>query len=216
MKKPIVLILLLIVVVGTVIVGFYIKHQNDVNAEKARLAEQAKIAEETKIAEQKKLHDEYELGFRAVVAEIIFQAGVNNVVCERIAFSWEIGTGAGSAMSLFVRLAQDKAKKAGIYDLTMKGKEKIENEIRKLANPPSDYKTGYDLLLEMYGYHVQLYNQATSPAGSYVFYCKDVNDKYSEIQKTYNKILVVVPGIKDESEKRALDLERIREKIKNT
>jgi hypothetical protein len=210
MKKPIVLILVLVIVIGAVAVGYFIKHQNDVRAEKARIAEEARVAEEARIAKEKEFRDEYESLLNKTAVEINYQSEVSRLVCVRVFDFMGIMAPGEYARKMCVKMAGQ----SGIYEDLKKGKDEVDNLVKRLINPPSDLKTGYDLLLEMYGYYVQLYNQAVTPGLWGSSYQREYEDKLSEVKKTYNKALVVVPRLKDGMPDRAADLEQVKKKIK--
>jgi hypothetical protein len=210
MKKPVVLILVLVIVIGAIAVGYFIKHQNDVRTEKARIIEEARVAEEERITKEKEFRNEYESLLNKTAVEINYQSEVSRLVCVRVFGFMDIMAPGEYARKMCVEMVGE----SGIYQDLKKGKDEIENLLKRLTNPPSDLKTGYDLLLEMYGYYVQLYNQAVTPGLWGLSYQREYEDKFSEIQKAYNKALVVVPGIKDGMPEKAADLEQVKKKIK--
>ena len=59
----------------------------------------------------------------------------------------------------------------------------------------------------MYGFYVQLFNQSKSPSGSYISFNQEINKTYSEIERVFNQISVVLPEVKakvDEEKKNAI------------
>lgn len=160
-----------------------------------------------KIDENKK---EFKKTFVGTVAGVyvgsIFSAQLCNFFSELWGISVRGSTGIDEAISYGKKGLEEK----GIYK-NMEGlKKEIEESMKKVVNPPPDYKSAYDLLLEMYGSYVQLYSQATSPSGSYLSYNQTVNQYFSEIQKDYNKILVVMPEVKDEVEARKKNIDVLK------
>ncbi len=207
MKKSLIIVFIAIILVVIVIASLYIKQQKEAKAEQARIAEQKRIEEE-RIAEQKRLHDEYATTFRITAAAVYLQASTSALYCTLISEMWGDAIKKDLDFNLIINKTKEIIEKGGSYKKMEDAKSNIDISMRKLINPPEDYKTGYNLLLEMYGYYVQLYNQACSPMGSLLMYNKDLNDRVSELKKSFDKISVVIPQIKDEVElqKKKIDL----------
>jgi len=212
-KKWIIPVIIIVVII--VVAGLYYKNVQARKAEQARIEERKRIDEEKRVAEQKRIHDEYEAIFIKTAGTVYVESVVCTLICSTISQFWEIATKYSSVYS--INEAIDNAKKAlnkvALYEHVNKNKNEIDNEMRKLITPPEDFKNGYNFLMDMYGYYVQLYNQASSPSGSYISFNRDVNEKFSEVQKSYEKIKVVIPSVQEEVEKQKKKLE-IEKKIK--
>lgn len=139
----------------------------------------------------------YELTLKDTITSIHLSSNECLLICNQISETWR-----SAIQSSYGDFNQDiaKAKKgfedAGLYKKLDIQKSGIELNMKKLQNPSKKYQQTYDLLLEMFGYYTQLYSQSASPSGSLMTYNSDVSSKSSELEKVYNKILVVMPGLK--------------------
>lgn len=67
-------------------------------------------------------------------------------------------------------------------------KDTVSSLMKKLKNPPEDYKDAYDSLLKLYDAYISLTNLATDPTGSLQTYSQNFNDADSETLNCYNAL----------------------------
>jgi hypothetical protein len=79
---------------------------------------------------------------------------------------------------------RDYKEKIETYD------ESVNTLMKKLVNPPDEYETAYDKLLEFYDAYVELIECAIDPSGSYNSFSDKFGDADDEIVKTYNALKI--------------------------
>lgn len=67
-------------------------------------------------------------------------------------------------------------------------KDTVNSLMKKLKNPPEDYKDAYDSLSKLYDAYISLTNLATDPNGSLQTYSQNFNDADSETLNCYNAL----------------------------
>ena len=67
-------------------------------------------------------------------------------------------------------------------------KDTVNSLMKKLKNPPADYKDAYDSLSKLYDAYISLTNLATDPNGSLQTYSQNFNDADSETLNCYNAL----------------------------
>lgn len=67
-------------------------------------------------------------------------------------------------------------------------KDTVNSLMKKLKNPPEDYKNAYDSLSKLYDAYISLTNLATDPTGSLQTYSQNFNDADSETLNCYNAL----------------------------
>lgn len=67
-------------------------------------------------------------------------------------------------------------------------KDTVNSLMKKLKNPPEDYKDAYDSLSKLYDAYISLTNLATDPTGSLQTYSQNFNDADSETLNCYNAL----------------------------
>lgn len=67
-------------------------------------------------------------------------------------------------------------------------KDTVNSLMKKLKNPPEDYKNAYESLLKLYDAYIALTNLATDPTGSLQTYSQNFNDADSETLNCYNAL----------------------------
>ncbi len=150
--------------------------------------------------------------FKKTIAEVYVQGLVSSMICAVLSDYWHTAT---ESQYLDIDTAISRGKKSidkvGLYKQISRGKDSIDEDMKKIKDPPENFKKAYDLLLDMYGYHIQLYSQAISPTGSYISFNQSVNANYSEFEKAFQKIIVVMPEVKEEVEtqKKKLDVKSL-------
>lgn len=172
-KKKIILsvVLILVIIVGSV-GGFIFKKEKD----------------------KQKQKNNYALTFTETTIEILSETVISEQFCNLISKTWR---NAIDDREDFNTAISDVLKKQSstVSDLK-KNKDKIEEKMKGLQNPPADYKDAYSLLVELYSTYGQIYSQAVSPTGSLTSYNGDVNGKASDFNKIYDKLAVLRPEIK--------------------
>lgn len=149
-----------------------------------------------KTQEATKYKEEYEINFTIGTIDILTETYASQLMCSTISSVWRdsIDSRYKDFNTEITRLQEDwKAK--GVLKNRETAKAEIEKKMKQLQNPPEDYKEAYKLIVELYGYYSQIYNQAVSPGGSLLTYNQDVNQKSSDFDKTYEKIKVIKPDI---------------------
>jgi hypothetical protein len=71
----------------------------------------------------------------------------------------------------------------------------LDKNMKKLVNPPDEYKRAYAEILSLYDIYKGLSNQALSPNGTYQTYASDVNKKTDDFKAEFEKIQVMFPDI---------------------
>lgn len=67
-------------------------------------------------------------------------------------------------------------------------KDTVNSLMKKLKNPPEDYKDTYESLSKLYDAYISLTNLATDPTGSLQTYFQNFNDADSETLNCYNAL----------------------------
>lgn len=67
-------------------------------------------------------------------------------------------------------------------------KDTVNSLMKKLKNPPENYKDAYDSLSKLYDAYISLTNLATDPTGSLQTYSQNFNDADSETLNCYNAL----------------------------
>ena len=67
-------------------------------------------------------------------------------------------------------------------------KDTVNSLMKKLKNPPEEYKDAYESLSKLYDAYISLTNLATDPAGSLQTYSQNFNDADSETLNCYNAL----------------------------
>jgi len=88
----------------------------------------------------------------------------------------------------------NESKRIGQYKVMDMSKEKIDNEMKQLSNPPKNYQRAHDKLVEMYGIYTQIYSLALNPSGSLVSYNNTINDLQNKLIKTSSEFKVLLPN----------------------
>lgn len=82
-----------------------------------------------------------------------------------------------------------------------KTKDELASNMKKLKDiPNSEYKETYDTLVEFYGIFSKLVDSAVSPSGTYKDYIQNYNNYSSDFKETYDKLIILLPEIKDYKE----------------
>jgi hypothetical protein len=154
-----------------------------------------------KEAEQKTL-SEYEEKFSNTTMKIYEEFIYLQILCNGISSIWKDAINSGKdfnqKVNMFISLSKavtpNKKYSNNDYD---KAKLEIEEAMKTLQNPPDKYNEPYKLIVDLYGYYTQIFNQAMNPTVSLLTYNQDVNQKTSEFQKIFDKIKVIKPDIVD-------------------
>lgn len=67
-------------------------------------------------------------------------------------------------------------------------KDTVNSLMKKLKNPPEEYKEAYEALSELYDAYISLTNLATDPTGNLQTYSQNFNDADSETLNCYNAL----------------------------
>ena len=67
-------------------------------------------------------------------------------------------------------------------------KDTVNSLMKKLKNPPEEYKDAYESLSKLYDAYISLTNLATDPTGSLQTYSQNFNDADSETLNCYNAL----------------------------
>lgn len=67
-------------------------------------------------------------------------------------------------------------------------KDTVNSLMKKLKNPPEEYKDAYESLSELYDAYISLTNLATDPTGSLQTYSQNFNDADNETLNCYNAL----------------------------
>lgn len=213
MRKSTVLIAILAIIIIIFAVLYF-------NSEKERKDIQTRIAdieqkilddkkrEEAKQIEETRINDEYRKILVTTCAEIYIGSISSYMACSLISTSWKSAVDSrygniDEAISRVKKVMQEK----GLYEQNDDIKSKVDGNMVKLQNPPEKFVLSYKLVLEMYGFYVQLFNQSKSPSGSYISFNQEINKTYSEMERVFNQISVVLPEVKakvDEEKKNAI------------
>lgn len=201
MKKSVILIVVLIIIAG-VFAGLYLKSEKDRKVEQARIAEAKRIEEQRVLEEQQREQqrkEEYKADLIASVAMTYAGSVYNYMSCSLIQHSWSSGIDddtVSESLALMKKLMKDK----GLNDKLANLKNDVDDLMKKLQDPPEGFALPYKYALDMYGYYVQLYSQAISPSGSYISYNQELNKNYTEMEKLFNQICIVIPEVKRKAE----------------
>ena len=69
-------------------------------------------------------------------------------------------------------------------------KDTVNSLMKKLKNPPEDYKDAYDSLSKLYNAYISLTNLATDPTGSFQTYSQNFNAADSETLNCFNALMM--------------------------
>ena len=67
-------------------------------------------------------------------------------------------------------------------------KDTVNSLMKKLKNPPEEYKDAYESLSKLYDAYISLTNLATDPTGSLQTYSQNFNDADNETLNCYNAL----------------------------
>lgn len=70
---------------------------------------------------------------------------------------------------------------------------KLENNAKRLQNPPNKFEKVYDEFLELYQTYQGIYGQTKWPSGSLLTYRQDTTEKLTNFLSIWNKIKVLLP-----------------------
>lgn len=66
----------------------------------------------------------------------------------------------------------------------------VNSMMKKLKNPPEEYKDAYESISKMYDAYLSLTNLVTDPSGNYQTYSQNFNNADSETLNCYNALKV--------------------------
>ncbi|MGG3684855.1 hypothetical protein [Aeribacillus composti] len=100
----------------------------------------------------------------------------------------------------------------GKIEELQKSLDKTERDLKKLKNPPDEYKEAYELAVDMYKSHKEFVEYAISPSGSLQSYSDDARKLSQEFISLYDEYNIKVPktyldNLKEDLEK---DLEKVK------
>ena len=84
-------------------------------------------------------------------------------------------------------LFSDSSFSSQIADIN-ENKDTVNSLMKKLKNPPEEYKDAYESLSKLYDAYISLTNLATDPTGSLQTYSQNFNDADSETLNCYNAL----------------------------
>ena len=84
-------------------------------------------------------------------------------------------------------LFSDSSFSSQIADIN-DNKDTVNSLMKKLKNPPEEYKDAYESLSKLYDAYISLTNLATDPTGSLQTYSQDFNDADNETLNCYNAL----------------------------
>lgn len=84
-------------------------------------------------------------------------------------------------------LFSDSSFSSQIADIN-DNKDTVNSLMKKLKNPPEEYKDAYESLSKLYDAYISLTNLATDPTGSLQTYSQNFNDADSETLNCYNAL----------------------------
>ena len=84
-------------------------------------------------------------------------------------------------------LFSDISYKNRITDIN-ENKETVNSLMKKLKNPPEEYKDAYDSITKLYDAYISLTNLATSPTGNLQTFSENFNDADSKTLNCYNAL----------------------------
>jgi hypothetical protein len=152
---------------------------------------------------------EFETTLTNTIAGVYIGGLLSSLHCSEISDVWKIATESGHAdINELIQKAKKSIGNTGLDKILNTCKEEVDSNMKRILNPPLNYRIASDLLLDMYGYFLQLYHLAVSPSGSYISFNRDFNQYYGELEKDYEKILIIMPGVKDEVESRIKKIEQ--------
>lgn len=86
-------------------------------------------------------------------------------------------------------LSSDSSFKSKISDIS-NNQETVNSMMKKLKNPPKEYKDAYESISKMYDAYLSLTNLVTDPSGNYQTYSQNFNNADSETLNCYNALKV--------------------------
>jgi hypothetical protein len=84
-------------------------------------------------------------------------------------------------------LFSDSSFSGQIVDINS-NKDTVNSLMKKLKNPPEEYKDAYEALSKLYDAYISLTNLATDPTGSLQTFSKNFNDADNETLNCYNAL----------------------------
>ena len=84
-------------------------------------------------------------------------------------------------------LFSDSSFSGQIADINS-NKDTVNSLMKKLKNPPEEYKDAYESLLKLYDAYISLTNLVTDPTGSLQTYSQNFNDADNETLNCYNAL----------------------------
>ena len=90
-------------------------------------------------------------------------------------------------------LFSDSSFSSQIADIN-DNKDTVNSLMKKLKNPPEEYKDAYESLSKLYDAYISLTNLATDPTGSLQTYSQNFNDADNETLNCYNALKMYLEG----------------------
>lgn len=84
-------------------------------------------------------------------------------------------------------LFSDSSFNGQIADINS-NKDSVNSLMKKLKNPPEEYKDAYEALSKLYDAYISLTNLATDPTGSLQTFSQNFNDADNETLNSYNAL----------------------------
>ena len=112
-----------------------------------------------------------------------------------------------------VSALKSQFEQEGKIEELQKSLDKTENDLKKLKNPPEEYKELYELVVDMYKIHKEFIEYAITPSGSLQSYSNDAKDLSQQFINFYNEYNVKAPKTFLDDLKEELDknLEKVKQ-----
>lgn len=144
---------------------------------------------------QTEIREAYHLLFSDTVLLISVEDVLVGAVCAATTDAWYGAISNGYDFSKAIDRLHELMEEKDLLAPIMKQKKRIDRMMPALKNPPEGYDKAYDMLVDMYGDYVDLYDLAISPQGSLVTFSQTVQQLMKDFRKKYEQLLVLIPQL---------------------
>lgn len=189
-KKKIFLLLamfLLLAIAISSVIGYKIHNENIKKQEEAKALNALK---------------QYQTEFISNTIILLEETYLTEKMCSEVSETWRSAIDSDKDFNDEIISLYKSWKYVGDLQKRDDAKNKLENGMKEIQNPPKEYVEAHKLLVDIYTTYTQIYSQATNPKGSLTTYLQDVNQNISDFDKLYEKLKVIEPEIEKKLNKK--------------
>jgi len=119
---------------------------------------------------------------------------VEKILLDGYSKTWETAIDNGGSFVIAVNNHIDRVRVSDHYKDIKKTREKVENGLKMLQDPPGKYEESYNNLLESYSNYSKLLNQVEEPTGSLRQFNENKNQLQTDFQAKYDAFFLKLPA----------------------